>query len=924
MPLKRKPLQNHDSPDVALLISNDYDGNDGSKLEELPWTHGDCQELKNLLEERFSYMVYGHYKNVTNNLQKCCSRLALYITELKPGCGTIFLYFSGHGRLDRNERVLKSQDGKTIKLDDLISCFTTTEPKLACKSIILVIDVYRTDNRNLVPTYHHLGFKKIQQNVLVVFATSAIRHEEDSSSRYRWPNCLVDVLKTWPMPVQLTYRDIYTQAHYLMNSRNEPAVILPGSLGVALLISNDYSADSSNPRELPWTHYDIKQLQTVFENKFMYTVHHYSNVGTDCNLLQLCNCIAMLKYPEECRIIFFYFSGCGAIHQGDKQVLYLQGNNAVVLDDLVECFNKPALVKKTKLFFIDACRTEDGDIAPSYHNLLVYNRTCQPNMYTYVVATLASYQAYQEGYLGSCWIKYLVAVLKNSTYQHNICDIITLTQQWMDECNKPLDKISPDAFGVALLLSNDYAIDDGFLEELPYTHYDTRKLRTELEEKCMYTVHRYSNVRADLSQHCNRIAMLEYPEQCRIIFFYFSGHGAILNVDDKLVLYLQEGKTIVLNDLIECFNTPALVHKTKLFFIDACKTEDGDIAPSYHNLVYNRIYQPNTLVVATSAGYQAYQEGYLHSSWPECLVAVLKHSTDQQNIDDILTLTQQHMNECNKPLDKISPGTFGVALLISNDYVTDDNCLEVELPYTHYDTRKLQIVLEEKFMYTVHCYSNVRADLSQHCNRIAMLKYPEQCRIIFFYFSGHGAINVDDNLVLYLQGGKAIVLNDLIECFNTPALVHKTKLFFIDACRTKSEKGNTSYNLVTDPIQNNVLIAFSTSYGCKAYQGDSKGSRWTNCLIEALLHIPIDKSSVLDILKLTKMLMNKRNQSSGVLRQTDEYQHNIADNVQFAKPLGMLYVCRYKVSPCQKIKLYKREQYPFFTVCYRYHFILYA
>ena len=682
MPGKRKQpiaraMQNdtngHSSLGVALLISNNYDGDDGSGLEKLPWTNGDCEELENLLKDNFGYEVYGHFKNrVTTDLLDHCNRLTDYRVTLTPECRTIFLYFCGHGQLgnDRQIKVLKLQDGKSIMLDDLISCFNT-KAALACKSIVLVIDVYRTDNRNLAPTYHHLDFKFYRPNVHVVFATAVI--PEDSSKRCRWSNCLVDVLRALPLQnnVQLTCCNIYRNADDEMNLRIEPAVILPGS------------------------------------------------------------------------------------------------------------------------------------------------------------------------------------------------------------------------FGVALLISNDYATDDNCLEELPYTHYDTRKLQIVLEKEFMYTVHRYSNVRADLSRHCNRIAMLEYPEQCRIIFFYFSGHGAIK--DDKQVLYLQGGEAVVLDDLIECFNTPSLVHKTKLIFIDACRTEDGDIAPSYHSLDHKRIDQPNTLVVvATSAGYQAYQEGYLGSCWPKCLIAVLKLSTDQQNIYDILTQTQELMNEYNKPLDKISPGAFGVALLISNDYATDDNCLE-ELPYTHYDTRKLRIVLENKFMYTVHRYSNVRADLSRHCNRIAMLDYPEQCRIIFFYFSGHGAIK-DDKQVLYLQGGKTIMLNDLIECFNTPALVHKTKLFFIDACRNKSERDNTSHNLVNNPIQNNVLIAFSTSGGFEAYQDISKGSRWTNCLIEALLHISIDESSVHRILDLTKMLMNKRNQSSGVPIQTDEYQGNITDNVRFAEPLGMLYV----------------------------------
>lgn len=201
---------------------------------------------------------------------------------------------------------------------------------------------------------------------------------------------------------------------------------------------------------------------------------------------------------------------------------------------------------------------------------------------------------------------------------------------------------------------------------------------------------------------------------------------------------------------------------------------------------------------------------------------------------------------------KIDNATVGVALLVSNDY---RNAKDVRWHFDeniHEDADKLEELLKN-LGYVVYKRKNVdKSDFKSCCKDLAEFNYPVSCQRLLVYFSGHG-----NDGKLFMQDRKELIIKKVVSLFkpsvNEDGEVDKeylalmVRMFFFDACR--GEKIDSGFPFVTVkvplskeitclrslPIEGNMLIAYASTRKYVAHT-DSKlgGSRWTNCLVEAL------------------------------------------------------------------------------------------
>ena len=224
----------------------------------------------------------------------------------------------------------------------------------------------------------------------------------------------------------------------------------------------------------------------------------------------------------------------------------------------------------------------------------------------------------------------------------------------------------------------------------------------------------------------------------------------------------------------------------------------------------------------------------------------------------------------------------GVALIVSNDY---QGLKDVdELHFVHKDAASLEQVFKG-FSYAVYRKENVStADFVSCYKKLAEFKYPSRCKRILVYFSGHGG----NDGALIMQDGGRIKSEDMISCFkihisNNETLAEMAKMFFFDACRGSQQDhgymrksgGETDW-MKRIPREGGVLIAYASTPYHVSY-GDSSGSRWTNCLVQALEESK-DNDDVCRILTTANILMAKQPNSEC---QTSEYSNTLREFVYF-------------------------------------------
>ena len=202
---------------------------------------------------------------------------------------------------------------------------------------------------------------------------------------------------------------------------------------------------------------------------------------------------------------------------------------------------------------------------------------------------------------------------------------------------------------------------------------------------------------------------------------------------------------------------------------------------------------------------------------------------------DLYTFTGDYTEEHMDLESVITQSTIGVALIVSNDYTT--NQCERNLPETHTDA-KMMTKFFEKCKYKVFQYRNLSEDkFIKLYEKMAKHKYPKTCRRLVVYFSGHGS----DGIMLS-QYGEKVDINNMVTSFKpvngkvkNETLGNMVRMFFIDACRgTQEEYGYLSSKHATPTIKHiaklkkdssndtNILVAYATTPQHVCYINEEK------------------------------------------------------------------------------------------------------
>lgn len=181
--------------------------------------------------------------------------------------------------------------------------------------------------------------------------------------------------------------------------------------------------------------------------------------------------------------------------------------------------------------------------------------------------------------------------------------------------------------------------------------------------------------------------------------------------------------------------------------------------------------------------------------------------------------------------------------------------------FTHKDSEGLKSLFEKDFMYKVYQRKNAtKKEFISWCKLVAEYKYPETCKRIVVYFSGHGKDGA-----IQMQDGDTVAIEDVISHFkpdiaNNDSLSRMVKMFFIDACRGGEEevgypipKAAIVFKCQTVSSEANIFVAYASPPSYKSY-GSYSGSRWTTCLIEALQKSKVE-DNLYDIITATNKLM---------------------------------------------------------------------
>ena len=238
----------------------------------------------------------------------------------------------------------------------------------------------------------------------------------------------------------------------------------------------------------------------------------------------------------------------------------------------------------------------------------------------------------------------------------------------------------------------------------------------------------------------------------------------------------------------------------------------------------------------------------------------------------------------------------GVALLVSNDYAGGRN----PLPFTHDDADNMQRMFEQ-FNYTVFRFKNItEQQFISYYRKVADYNYPSKCKRILIYFSGHGR-----NGKLMMQNEESqVCIEKIIACFRTGRSESKTvpqmaKMFFFDACRgSREDEGEDTANFITKgdeanwmkriPKEGGMLVAYASTPDHVAYADSSGlGSRWTNCLIQALENSK-ESDDVCRVLTNANILMREKTESTNSDRkmfQTAEFTCSLTEFVCFKQEI---------------------------------------
>ena len=178
---------------VALIVSNSY-----KWRKALPFVHEDADNMEQVFKQ-FGYAVYRKKDITSEEFVFCYRELADH--SYPPSCRRILVYFSGYG----SNGVLEMQDGRRIKIEDIITCFTAGISKsktVAQMAKMFFFDAFRAPQKDLI--YPSKGnetewFRRIPKDCGLIVAYASTPYHKTygdlSDQENRWTNCLLQALK---------------------------------------------------------------------------------------------------------------------------------------------------------------------------------------------------------------------------------------------------------------------------------------------------------------------------------------------------------------------------------------------------------------------------------------------------------------------------------------------------------------------------------------------------------------------------------------------------------------------------------------------------------------------------------------------------------------------------------------------------------
>ena len=213
----------------------------------------------------------------------------------------------------------------------------------------------------------------------------------------------------------------------------------------------------------------------------------------------------------------------------------------------------------------------------------------------------------------------------------------------------------------------------------------------------------------------------------------------------------------------------------------------------------------------------------------------------------------------------IGPEHRGVAVIIGNSYTRD------VMPHSQRqlpalpngpmeDTQSMKEAFDYLKFFTMVKHNLTQDELISLSRFMANYLLPKSCQRFVLTYSGHGGdgfINSEDE--------KRVKINDIVEAFTPPncnnSLAAIPRLFFFDTCRGSLvdpgwciARGGDERWQSRVPITGNILVAYATTVGYKAFEGID-GGFWTGILAKKLVS---SHDSIYDVLtEVNGELINK-------------------------------------------------------------------
>ena len=204
-------------------------------------------------------------------------------------------------------------------------------------------------------------------------------------------------------------------------------------------------------------------------------------------------------------------------------------------------------------------------------------------------------------------------------------------------------------------------------------------------------------------------------------------------------------------------------------------------------------------------------------------------------------------------------------MIIGNSYTRDDVMQSRQrqlLPLPNgpmEDTQSMKEAFDYLKFFTMVKHNLTQDELISLSCFMANYPLPKSCQRFVLTFSGHGGngfINSEDE--------KRVNINDIVAAFTPPncnnSLVSIPRLFFFDTCRGNlvdigilARGGDEKWQFKV-PSTGNILVAYATTAGYKAFEG-TDGGFWSSILAEKLVS---SHDSIYDVLtKVNRELINK-------------------------------------------------------------------